>query len=60
MTVSLANANETRLTAPAARSTLRASSEAKFQLNDEGMAGRFIRTSKPSPEQDNACPVISV
>jgi hypothetical protein len=48
MTASLANANETRLTGPTAGSTLRASSEAKFQLNDEGMAGRSIRTSRPS------------
>jgi hypothetical protein len=47
MTASPASANETRLTTPTARSVLRASSEAKFKLNDEGMAGRFVRTSKP-------------
>jgi hypothetical protein len=47
MTASPARAKDARLTAPTARTVLRASSEAKFPLNDNGMAGRFIRTSKP-------------
>ena len=57
MTASPASANETRLRAPTDRSTLRASSEARFQLNDEGMAGRFSRTSKPSLNRTTHVPL---
>jgi hypothetical protein len=47
MTASPAGANQAQLIAPAARTVLTVGSEAKFPVNDDGMAGRFVRASTP-------------